>query len=80
MHYTISYRSFKHFDEDNFISDLKAVPWDLIKVFDDPDDIRKAWTDLFLEVVDRHVPIQNTGLKGLRFVIVALPGRFSYLF
>ena len=56
-HYTISYRSFKHFDEANFISDLQAVPWDLIKLFEDPDDILEAWTDLFLEVVDRQIPI-----------------------
>ena len=45
--YTISYRSFKHFDEANFISDLQAVPWDLIKLFEEPDDILEAWTDLF---------------------------------
>ena len=63
-HYTISYRSFKHFNEVNFINDLQAIPWDLIIVFDDPNDILEAWTNLFLEEVDKHIPIKNTGSNG----------------
>ena len=46
-HYSISYRSFKNFDETKFINDLRAVPWDLIKLFDETDDILEAWTDFF---------------------------------
>ena len=38
-HYTISYRSFKTFDESKFVDDLKLVPWDTIKLFDDTHDI-----------------------------------------
>ena len=38
-HHTISYRSYKHFDEQNFISDLQSAPWDIIKIFDDTNDI-----------------------------------------
>ena len=63
-HFTISYRSFKNFDEAKFINELQAVPWDLIKLFYDPDDILEAWTDLFLEVVDKNIPIKNTGLSA----------------
>ena len=62
-HYTISYRSFKNFDENRFISDLQAVPWDLIKLFDDTDDILEAWTDLFLQVVDKNIPIKQHRVK-----------------
>ena len=29
-HYTISYRSFKNFDENKFIDELKSTPWDII--------------------------------------------------
>ena len=58
-HYTISYRSYKHFNEANIINDLQAITWDLIKLFDDPDDILEAWTDQFLEVVDKHIPIKT---------------------
>ena len=54
-HYSISYRSFKNFDEAKFINDLQVVPWELIKLFDDTDDILEAWTDLFLQVVDKNM-------------------------
>ena len=60
---TLYYRSFKHFNEANFINDLQAIPWDLIKLFDDPDDILEAWTYLFLEVVDKHIPIKKHRVK-----------------
>ena len=62
-HYTISYRSFKHFNEDKFTEDLQSVPWDTIKIFDDTDDIMEAWLDLFLQVVDKHIPIKQHRVK-----------------
>ena len=62
-HNTISYRSFKTFDETKFIEDLQSVPWDTIKLFDDTDDVMEAWLDLFLQVVDKHVPIRQHRVK-----------------
>ena len=62
-HYSICYRSFKEFDETKFICDLQAVPWDVIQLFEDTDDILEAWSDLFLEVVDKHVPIKLHRVK-----------------
>ena len=62
-HYTISYRSFKNFDEAKFIGDLQAAPWNLIELFDDTDDILEAWVDLFLQVVDKHIPIKIHRVK-----------------
>ena len=40
---TISYRSFKNFDENKFYIDLQAVLWDLIHLFDDTDDVLDIW-------------------------------------
>ena len=62
-HYTISYRSFKNFDESKFFNDLQDVPWDIIRIFDDTNDILSAWSDLFLEVVDANVPIKQHRVK-----------------
>ena len=62
-HYTISYRSFKNFDEATFTEDLQSVPWDTIKLFDDADDIVEAWLDLFLQVVDKHIPMKEHRVK-----------------
>ena len=42
-HHTISYRSYKHFNEQEFISDLQSAPWDIIKLFDDTNDVVDTW-------------------------------------
>ena len=62
-HYTITYRSFKNFDENKFYADLQAVPWDLIHLFDDTDDVLEAWNDLFLQVVDDNIPLKEHRVK-----------------
>ena len=62
-HHSIPYRSFKNLDEAKFFSDLKAVPWHIIHLFDDTNDILDAWSDLFLQVVDANVPIKQHRVK-----------------
>ena len=64
-HYTITYRSFKNFDENKFHADLQAVPWDLIHLFDDTDDVLEVWNDLFLEVVDKNIPLKQHRVKNI---------------
>ena len=34
-HQTITYRSFKDFDESSFISDMHGVPWETVEYFND---------------------------------------------
>lgn len=63
QHYTISYRSFKTFNEENFIKDLRNIPWDTVKIFDDPNDALDAWNYLFIDVVDQHIPIKKHRVK-----------------
>ena len=63
VHFTIAYRSFKNFNEAEFIEDLQTVPWDTIKLFEDIDDIMDAWLDLFSQVDDKHVPIKQHRVK-----------------
>ena len=60
QHYSISYRSFKNFSEENFINYLRIIPWDTVKIFDDPNDALDTWTDLFLNVVDIYIPFKTT--------------------
>ena len=57
-HHTIKYRSFKNFDEKKFNEDLKAIPWDVIKVFDTADGALDTWYSLFSEVLDSHIPMK----------------------
>ena len=43
----------------NVLRIFKIVPWDIIKLFDDIDDVMEAWLDLFLQIVDKRIPIKN---------------------
>jgi len=62
-HHSITYRSLKKFNEENFKNDLMCIPWDVIKVFDDVNDALDSWYTLFNEVLDRHVPIKRQRVK-----------------
>ena len=63
IHQVITYRSFKNFDEANFLSDLSCVPWEMLENFDDIDDIVSVWNSLFLETLDKHAPIKSHRVK-----------------
>ena len=54
-HQTVTYRSFKNFDESCFLNDLLN--------FDTINDIVSVWTVLFKEVLDNHVPIKSHRIK-----------------
>ena len=58
------FRSFKNFDEEAFLSDSRAVPWDSAYVFEEIDDIWSHWENLFKNVVDIHVPIKRRSLRN----------------
>ena len=62
-HHTIRYRSYKNINEENFMSDLQSAPWDVIKVFDGTNDILEEWSNLFLSVVDKHLPLKSHRVK-----------------
>ena len=63
-HYTIKYRSYKNFDEEVFVNELSSAPWDIIKVFEDPDDILETWSKMFLDIVDTHLPVKECRVKN----------------
>lgn len=62
-HFSISYRSFKNFNETEFINDLKSAPWDIIKLFDDTNDIVDSWSSIFLDIIDKHLPLKQHRVK-----------------
>ena len=62
-HQTITYRSFKTFDETMFINDLHEVPWETIEAFEDINEIVEAWNNMFLEVINKHAPIKSLWKK-----------------
>ena len=62
-HHTITYRSFKSFNEQLFLNDLQSVPWDVIKIFDNINDTLETWSSMFLEIVDKHLPLKTLRVK-----------------
>ena len=62
-HQTITYRSFKNFDENRFISDMQDVPWETIEYFNDINEIVEVWNTMFLEVVNNHAPLKSHRIK-----------------
>ena len=63
MNHTITYRSFRHVNDNLFIKDLSEVPWEIIAAFDDVDDMVQTWNYLFLEIVNKHAPINQHIIK-----------------
>ncbi len=62
-HTSIKYRCYKNFNENDFISDLEQVPWDIIYATDDVDDTLSTWHKLFTDVIDRHLPWREKRVK-----------------
>ena len=63
---TFTYRSYKHFNNESFLSDLSVIPYHITKIFDDIDDAYSVWNDLTMQVVNEHAPIKSKTIKGTR--------------
>ena len=61
---TIKYRSFKGFDENAFIQNLKNVPWHIVDDESNVNDAVLTWNKLFTEVVDSRAPLKKRRVKG----------------
>jgi hypothetical protein len=56
----ITTRSFKHFNEEKFKTDLSKVDCPVIDMFDDVDKAWENWKDKFISIVDNHAPLRTT--------------------
>ena len=52
----IQSRNFKLFNEKNFLTDLKNASWPVIKSGMEMNSTSNAWTNVFLNIVDKHAP------------------------
>ena len=74
-HQTFTYRSFKNFDESRFINDLHAVPWETIEYFSDINEIVEVWNKMFLEILNKHAPLNRIVSKA-SINQIGLPHKF----
>ena len=54
----------KRFNQHHFNEDLLAQPWEQIVLQSDTDYMWTLWKELFLEVLDKHAPIQHIRKKS----------------
>ena len=59
----ISYRSYKHFNEDEYLNDLATAPFHVGHIFDDVNDSLWFSETLLRDVIDKHAPIKTKVLK-----------------
>ena len=62
----INYRSYKNLDEVKLKNDLESIPFDVINVFDQTDDVFWAYEKLVNNVLDEHIPVKQKVLKNTR--------------
>ena len=55
----IEARSFRKFNETNFVSDLNDINWDPVGTADSPDQGWDHFVGLFLPVCDKHAPVKK---------------------
>ena len=53
-HTTITFRSFKNFNETNFLRDLSLLPFANVCDHSDPDEALSVWYDTIKPVIDKH--------------------------
>ena len=58
-HRTIETRAFKNFNHHHFLDDVAQQPWHKFFSETNPEVMWDVWKNLFMEVVDKHAPLQN---------------------
>ena len=67
-HRCIEIRNYKHFNCDKFLEELWKQPWDLIDHESDINLRWSLWKTLFLNVLDKHAPIQSKRIRSKRYI------------
>ena len=62
--HTVEIRNMKNFNEEKFIAELSKQEWEYVYFFaDDPNAMWEIWKRIFLEVLDKHAPLQQSSVQ-----------------
>ena len=62
---TVEIRNMKNFDEEKFVAELLKQHWEYVYFFaEDPNAMWEMWKKLFLEVLDKHAPLQHKKIRS----------------
>jgi hypothetical protein len=59
---TITYRSYRNMNDENFIIDLASAPFQVCDIFDDVDDKVWFYNAVLSDVIDQHAPLKEKKL------------------
>ena len=62
-HSTVNYRKFKNFNLENFRSDMFSQNWDVIRAYNNPNDMWREWKTIFNNVVEMHAPSRTRRVR-----------------
>ena len=65
-HTTITFRSFKNFNERSILFDLSLLPFANVCDHSDPEEALSVWYDTIKPVIDKHAPIQHKRVKATK--------------
>ena len=65
-HTSIKYRSFKNFEEKQFLEDLNRCKWSSINENNKIDNNLDIWYDLFVETINKHLPVKTKQAKRVK--------------
>ena len=63
---TIEYRSYKHYQKNDFIQDLSVANWSDVDNEPDVDSAVLAWNKLFSCIANNHAPLKTARMKGTK--------------
>ena len=63
VHSSVVYRCFKQFDERAILMDLHVIPFENVYNFSDPNVALSHWIDIFLDVINKHAPLEKKWVK-----------------
>ena len=62
----ITYRSFKHFNNENFLNDINSLNFDSIETINDPNTSLQVLYNLLNNLLSKHLPMKTKRVKRLR--------------
>lgn len=63
VHTTISYRNFKNFSENDFLSELGNAPFYEVEYESDPNACIQIWYNVFNKILNKHAPMVTKRVK-----------------
>ncbi len=61
---TVNYRKFKNFNSESFRSDIFSQNWDVIRAYNNPNDMWRVWKTTFNNVVfEMHAPLRTRRVR-----------------